>query len=234
MDTYSVPMDTRSLSEVIGTNARAARDDRGLTLSDVVRELRNLGVTWSPGWLSDIENGRFSPSLKVVCLLALALTEASKDNHVTPLQLLETDTPVELGEQLALTPHGFQRLLSGELDALTVGDVVGGVEELGAIMSASKEKRDEVAAGFRRASSASQGEPTRGEVKAAQRAFSLADANAAKKLGVTESTFVGASLALWGRLMSQETDARAPEDATAQKRGHISRGLIAELREHLG
>lgn len=59
----------------------------------------------------------------------------------------------------------------------------------------------------------------------------LADKRNAKKLGLSEPEFCAWSVRLWRHLMSEETERRAPENATAQKKGRITRELMEEMRE---
>lgn len=72
------------------------------------------------------------------------------------------------------------------------------------------------------------------DVLTAYRAAGLADRRAAERLGVSLGQLVGLSLRLWGRLLSQESIARAGLDTSAQKRGRVTRELVAELESQAG
>lgn len=212
-------MENLTIGQVVGANVRDLRREFGLTLSDLSVQLREYGINWSTGRLSDIEVGRGTVSVHVLLSLALALTEANGRVVVPPRGLLDTDDAVVISDELTLQPESFARLVDGKLAEVTVGDAVGGVEEFRELLKSMKGKA----------------EPglTRGQMKDGLKSFALADERAAKKLELTKQEMVGASYRRWGRLMSQEVDARAPEGATAQKRGHITRELIAELEQHM-
>ncbi|CAN5349482.1 hypothetical protein BH09ACT8_BH09ACT8_30970 [soil metagenome] len=57
------------------------------------------------------------------------------------------------------------------------------------------------------------------------------DERAIAKLGLSRSRAMTEMEQLWGQPLSAERDKRAGEDANAQRRGRVSRELIAELQE---
>jgi transcriptional regulator with XRE-family HTH domain len=216
---------SRNIAAVVGANVKEARKDSGLTLDDISQALKtHLGVKWSTGKLGDIESGRFSPRMETILLLALALSIAG-GGVVSPRQLMDSGGPVELTRDICLTPKGYARLLDGEADSLTVGMIVGGREEMANIV---KGFTDQLARAGRY-----KDQMTYGEVRRADDEFALADERAAKRLGLERFEFIAACFHLWGRLLSAETQHRSPEGATPQKRGRITRELLAELREYV-
>lgn len=222
-------MQSRTIEQVLGDNARKIRRHHGLTLDEVVQQLRVLGLNWSTGRIGVIEAGRGTAGVQVVFCMSLALTNAiwerskvDRTQEVKPQDLLTSDTPVAVTPTYVLSAEGFAKLASGE--GVSAFDMAGDLTK-------ATGQLDDIAQiegygdryGF-----------TVKEMADGLQRMTLADERAATKLGLTSVQFVGESLALWGHLMSQEVDARAPEDATAQKRGHETRKLLAELREHLG
>lgn len=212
----------REIEAVVGENVRRIRMDLGLTLNDVSVQLRALGLPWSTGRLGDIEAGRGTASVKVVLVLAVALTAAQRGpggQPVTPGQLLASETPVAVSSKFVLTPEGFERVLGGS-GHLAPQDIVGGQER-------AREAGQRLMAW---AQSMPKG-ITVGQTQAAYDHYGLADARAAKRLGLEKDDFIRRCLALWGRVLSDETEARAPEGATPQRKGAITRALVAELQE---
>lgn len=59
------------------------------------------------------------------------------------------------------------------------------------------------------------------------------DERAADRLGIGLDEFRGVCIRRWGHVLTAEVDQRAEPGATAQKRGHITRALVDELREGL-
>lgn len=216
--------ESRSLEKVVGDNVRRVRLFLGLTLNDVAVQLRGLGLPWSTGRLGNIEAGRGTASIQVVLALAMALTDAQRGplgerRLVTPEALLRSETPVRLSSAVALTQEGYDKLLSGSGPVGAV-DVVGGrklLEDAGRKLTAWSES---LPPGI-----------THGEVQAGRDHFDLADARAAKKLGIEKDEFLRLCLIQWRMVLSDKVDELAPEGATPQKRGRITRELVADLQE---
>jgi hypothetical protein len=55
----------------------------------------------------------------------------------------------------------------------------------------------------------------------------------ARKLGITSDELADMADLLWQRSFVEERDARCPTDASTQKRGHIARTMMAEVRARL-
>ena len=215
------------LANLVGSNVRELRQELGLTLSQVATELRSLGANWSTGWVGDIAAGRGKPSVEVVLLLSLALTQASEEHIISPQALLDAEGPVALTPKAVLKPESFNRLVSEGLSDLTLGDTVDGAERLQtAVGSAS-----EIMGTVQRISGAPL---TIGQYSTLYSSIGLSDQRAAKKLGLSEAEYLGWCRKLWGHVMSVEVAKRAPADATPQKKGRITRELLAELRTAIG
>jgi hypothetical protein len=61
----------------------------------------------------------------------------------------------------------------------------------------------------------------------------LAEQRLAKALGIGTPRLADLSSQLWGATFGEERDRRAGAGASRQKKGHISRGLRAELEKAL-
>lgn len=213
---------SRSLEAVVGDNVRRWRLELGLTLNDVAVELRRLGLPWSTGRLGNIEAGRGTASLQVVLGLAVALTDAQQGAprlHVTPRDLVASDSPVQLSGSVFLTSDGYAALWAGERPVSAM-DLVGGRERVRDRATRYLEWMESLPPGV-----------THEQVVEAYEHFDLADARAQKKLGLDSDDFVVWCIRLWGRVLSAEVAMRAPAGATPQKKGRITRELLAELQE---
>lgn len=211
-----------TIAEVVGSNVRAARVERGFTLADVSRAAQSHGIKWSTGRVAHIENGDRELSVQTLLLLALVLSRLFEEG-VTPLQLLTTDDDVNIGLDYEVTGEGLGLLVTGQETEVQLGMIPHGREILADAAEAVSERARGIAEISGRAISV-------GELGRLVEAFELADERAVKKLGITEGEYLGWCRKLWGHVMSMEVAERAPADATPQKKGRITRELLAELR----
>lgn len=208
-----------SIEEVIGRNVRAKREELGVTLSQVSKGLRVYGVEWSTGRLTHIEAGRSAASVQALALLSLVLSDLDKQGYTAPMDLLETDAPVVLGKGYAMKPDSFARLMSEGLQGGGVGDFTNEEENLEIF-------RKNILRNFEGYGDA----VTVGDIRHVGMAFSDADYRNSLKLNLSKTEFSGACIRLWGKLLSEETESRAPDGASAQKRGRITRDLLEDLK----
>ncbi|MGK7221519.1 helix-turn-helix domain-containing protein [Kocuria flava] len=212
-------MNSATVLEVLGRNVRARRKASGITLSELARAAGEYGQKWSTGRIGDLEAGRGTASVEVLVVLALSLTHLT-GQRVRPLELLEADEGVELGEGFALKAEAFRRVLNGTTSALELDadDILGGLDEAARRLTSSL-------------SSMPSGTGLKfGLVRRALAEKSLADERAARKLGLDDEEFLVRCLSLWGHMMSVEVSRRAGEGASPQKRGRVTRVLLDELK----
>ncbi|MCR4526558.1 helix-turn-helix domain-containing protein [Kocuria rhizophila] len=220
----------QTVAEVVGKNFSALREDAGATLEDVARRARHYGLRWNPARVSRIDRGEGAITLDTALMLAVVLTDLrSGMNPVTLSDLLESEEPFELAPR-ATVRAGFAEalLLQSDMgeDAGTAidgpGAVVGDARSLGRMVPA-----------LHRVFGANPGMTTSQRVFGAVMNMTLTDERNAKKMGLAEAEFAAWCVKLWGHLMSVETEQRAPEGATAQKKGRITRELMQELQEYM-
>ncbi|MGK4187784.1 helix-turn-helix transcriptional regulator [Rothia koreensis] len=210
-----------TIEAVLGANIKAQRERLGLTLSDVSKSLRWYGVHWSTGRLGDIEAGRGTASIQVVAMVALVLSDATPGFHdkIRPLDLLKADEPVKVGADHAMLPEYFNELMEDGLDGGQVALFTNAEDRIKNMITDMTATFEGVGPGV-----------SISDANEAFRRFSDVDYRNAHRLGIERNAYIGACLRLWGRLLSDETEACAPEGASAQKKGRITRVLLDQLR----
>ncbi|WP_449064792.1 helix-turn-helix domain-containing protein [Planomonospora algeriensis] len=219
--------DPSTVAQLIGRNIRRLREARGKVLRDVSEAARAFGMTWDPSAVSRIETGRRDLTIEELLALPRVLTLAL-DEPVTLVDLLPTledgYTVSSFGRRVSLT-HVIE-LLAEPGFAWFHQPVQHKVRE---IISewVTEEKRK---AQLERAGG--DAEETYEELQA------LAD-----ELGVGTGNLMLAYRDLWGpfagsvsgererRLLESGADLSQPTKVRTL-RGHITRQLMAELRDY--
>ncbi len=218
-------MEAIELAEVIGRNARRIRTEAGATLDAVGKAARQHGLaSWGGTRVSDFENGRVSPTVPTLVAVCLALGEIRR-SPLTLAELLAHDGTVAINGGLAIRGAALGRFLDGEPVRLTKRDVPG----LPDVDTAA------LAGHVRQAFEKLNRLPARLKDVEMARAYALKDRSGeaeqriAKALGVDLLAVAVASTYLYDSTASEERDRRAGAEATAQKRGRITREIRTEL-----
>lgn len=211
-----------SIPVVLGRNVRAIREHHGLTMADVAKEVRSYGVKWSTGRLTQVEHGEGAATIQLLLVLALTLSDLTGEK-VTPELLLTTDADVQLTPDQELTGQAFTDVFAGRTTTLLAHDIPEGVQQASETVQRVLETNSVLG-------DILGGDVTFGAIRAANKARTLADERAARKLGLTDTEFLAWSVRLWGKMMSAEVEERAEPGATPQKKGRITRQLMDEMR----
>jgi transcriptional regulator with XRE-family HTH domain len=195
------------MSEVIGANARAIRMAGTVTLETLAAEARASGLKWSTARVVELERGKLSPTFPLLIALAHALGRAT-GHPVRLADLVRYDGPVEVNERIRVSGETLESAVTG--NPVRLWD-----RTLTAVSQAVRTYPDSVS--------------TIGD-GVVWESYGLGDERAARKLGITKEVMVQRSAALWGRNLSAERDERAGPDASAQRRGQVTRVLLEELR----
>jgi transcriptional regulator with XRE-family HTH domain len=194
---------TTNVTKVIGANVRELRLAAGVTLDAFALVARQYGLPWTSGRVGDLESGRVLPNLETVYAVAAALAHAT-GQPVTLADLLATDEPVSINDQLTAGPDQLHAAVTG-------GPVTGECEDA----------RESSYTAFNR----------KVDVYATYVALREADWRLCKQLGISREHGAAVMNELWGHTFSAERDKRAGADANAQRRGQISRQLKVELEK---
>ncbi|MEF3119734.1 helix-turn-helix transcriptional regulator [Kocuria flava] len=199
---------------VVGRNVHSERERQAMTAEELARRARVAGLNWSTSRVFDLEAGRKAVSLGELLVLAQALTGSG--HAVTLPDLLHSADPVEVTDALHIRGEDLRRALTGGTVRLRPD-------------SAPERPHERLLAALE----ALDVDVDMDALEAAQEAAGAAEDKAAQVLDTDRLTALVAAVALWGRGVSQERDARVDPDSTPQARGHVTRALIAELGEYL-
>jgi transcriptional regulator with XRE-family HTH domain len=236
-----------TIPNAVGTYVSNVRREHGITLDQIAHAGRSYGASWSASSVSNIERGQASLTLPSLILLALALgdllgrpLELSSllgEAHVIELAP-GTERPVErswIDSVLAGAPVAFRHGQGrddedGEIDEELEDEVLNRMREARGREMTGAEKDSHLA----QLLDQSQTPPERSRSSSARdRAGTLAEERAAKKLGVTLARLQRLSEEAWGRSLEDEALRRAGRDSSPQARGRVTRLLVEEIRESM-
>jgi hypothetical protein len=201
---------TSTASVFMGRNVRKLRGDH--TSDELARECAAWGIKGGTGRVSEIENGKVSPTIPTVYLLTLALGDLL-GRPVAPSELFAGSGPVS-------TP-------GGEIE----------LRLLRAVLADEAPKRprphapgiDEFIDKFHKTWPEPLKNAPSGPYRKTLAAMVEADLRVGKSLGLDRALTAAWMAYLWRKPLSAERDRRAGARANAQKRGQISRQLKSEL-----
>ena len=214
---------------VVGRNIRNLRANANVTSDDLRLEMRNYGFKWSPSRIAEIERGEKPVHPVYLVAFSLALTNLS-GRAVTVDDLLSTPGRISLSDDLDMDGQQFRDVLASRYDvnelwALRKTMTTGTQTTAQALEDYLRRphERPDTSGIMEIAELLAQAPPT----------LSLADERARKRLNLELPEYVELVLSQWGHTLSDEVERQAPPGATAQKRGHITRTLTAQLEDAL-
>lgn len=212
---------------VVGANLRRVRDEIGVSLADLATTGQSLGMKWSASAVSQIESGKYRPTVELLAILVRALNFQAllKQGRrtVTIADLLRTDYAIAVSDSHSMTAEKLLEFLAGhepemEMDADAVTSLIRETTTL----------RDEIwrhaPSGLREAVRESKKNPPIGPI-------TEQETRAARDLGIPPISLQLWSFHLWGKTFEAERDARAGQAASAQKRGRVTREMKSEIRK---
>lgn len=222
-------MPTLTINEVVGRNVGSIREGAGLSLDAVARAAHVIGLRWNSARISRIERGEGNVTLDTLLILCALLSDMTSEK-VSVARLVTHDGPINIAPNASLSPGVAQRLVhEGGLSFRATFEEGGTIIE--EAVSSLGERYNAYSAILRPL--LDKKIPVSSAINEGRAKWALSDERNARKLGITDAEFLAWSIRLWGRLMSLETEIRAPEGATAQKKGRITRELLDELRKNL-
>lgn len=253
MTTKSTPLNeavghrVRELRLIVGANARRLRVEVvGATQADVARELVRLGVQWSPARVAQLEAGGSAPTLPILLLVAAALDRLMPvGGAVTLTDLLVGADGIQLAPGVVVPTSVITEVVHGEPARALFGfHVPTAGADTAAVMEAqaSYTRTDERAAaelGLSRADMVIGAVGLWGHSLSVERDLRATAGGITSRVGkarlTTELREELAVQLVWGaeETITRERDRRSGPSATPQKRGRVTRELIAEVRAEL-
>jgi hypothetical protein len=212
-----------TLAEVAGRNAKQIRGKA--TLEQMAKAARHYGLPWTIGRVGSFESGQVSPRLDTLIAVCAALHAVTgRPEGVALTDLFEGAGQVAVSDQLTMNRTKLCKVLSGEPVKIAAAKRERErMENIGAAAEADYRswqpvlrKKDDLRLRLRVLAD-----------------FADSDRALARSLKITEGHAAAAMAYCWGRTFVAERNRRAGADANAQRRGHVSRELKAELKEVL-
>lgn len=211
----------QSLQRQIGLNARDLRLGAGLTLDQVSTAARRRGLKWSESRVADFEAGRVAPTLNTLLAFCLALNDLGCQEASLPAFVKYGGTPLKINDALALLDEDIAHLMTVE-GGYGTKPVELATDDAPSILGWKRTPFERRV--FHRYEV---------DITTSSRIWRAAGATEdriRKTLGISPGLLAHLSAALWGKSFTEERDHRAGEGANAQKRGRISRDMLAELK----
>jgi transcriptional regulator with XRE-family HTH domain len=216
--------ESRPIAAIVGENVRRLRTQSGHSGDALARRMRQTFKTaWNTARVSELENGRVSPTAPTLFMLSQALSELL-DRPVLVAELLDSDGFAKVGNvgiRATRVAAAFRQDDQGDM-TLRIGDLANADELL--------EELDEHFHNGKPLPKAAGGVRLELVTEVADKSGE-SERRAALSLGIPEFHLAALSAALWGHSYSEERDRRAGADSSAQKRGRIGRELLKELQK---
>lgn len=204
----------------LGHRLRQLRERNGHTAADMAGRSKRLGLNWDRSTVARIELGQRQVTASELLVMTMLY-------GVGVVDLLPTEDS-QLTETVTATPAGLRTALTE--DRFSGGFHVEGLRE--DFMAAL----DKVTAGFRVVKSRLPGASDWEILSASEHVRDEATVKAAVRLQATAEEVAVAAEGLWHRSLTAERDARVEamgplesSKARQARRGHVTRGLLAEL-----
>ena len=237
-----ISRESTSLAAVVGENCRRIRVDAGVTQNALAKHACDAGLRWTASKVGQFERGQYNPALSTFLAVSYALSTAT-GGVVVPADLVRSDGYVVINDRLDPQSDLLEAILRGKspwnvgydpADPLGPGLPPSQLGRTAELMRDPAYINAMVNFGSARLDDRLRySEIPLKEYEAIRRQSGLDEQRVTKRLGITPELLIGASWQLWHQSFSEERDLRAGADASPQKRGHISRTLIQELREEL-
>lgn len=214
----------------IAHHLKAFRATHGITQPQIQEHAKQrYGATWSRGTVSGFEAGRGTMGVPTLLVLAATLSDLSGES-ISVGDLIGDASLVELTPRLALSRDGLKDLLG---DSPVVLDAEHGAQETwsDSDMSAMVER---VITESRFDPPLISGQQSVDDMQRIKNwPITLSVERAAQRLGIPQRALQLWALRLWGQPLDDEAADRAGEGSSAQKRGHVTRKLVQEIKTEL-
>lgn len=215
-------MQTRSLAEVVGRNARQLRSEHGATLDAVASTARSYGLRWSTARVVEFEKGRLPLSASLLLVVAHVIGHVT-GKTISLSDLVRGDDWVELTDSFTISGHAVEEAFSGEALRWSLSDTKSSADAVATLILGLDDLAEAVERYLPKDTSFGELSDTHPPT--------LAETRAAKRLELPSWVVSWWARRLWGHSLDEESAQRAGKDASAQLRGSITRQLVAEIRD---
>lgn len=218
---------------MLGRRVRELREQAAIRQEDLADQARALDLPWNRSRIAALERGEKPISVEDLVLI-VALLSAALDRPVDVAELFDADESVRLSKRAEIPARALAEVLRGEETGNRV--ILTGAPEGGFDMEAFEANRSRIGALAQLTGTS----PSLGELRGLTHSMGEADERARRTLGEVIGVYAVMCHALWGHSLSAQRDARLVFEAAhlpagsavlAARRGHVTRELLAELRQ---
>ena len=222
------------MNEYIGAYLAKFRKEHGLTLDDIATASNAYGSGWTTGTISLMERGGSkADSLQTIIILAATIGDLRKDSF--PLsEFFVGKEPIEIGDGLSVEAYEIGDILTGsDVELASVAELNESTEEW--VQRFTKLHAE----AWRVAEIAVE---EWGEYKkplpdslilSSRHVPTLSEKRAAKKLNIPVEDFNAWCLEVYGKYLDEITSELAGDNASAQKRGAVTRKVISAIEKKM-
>lgn len=222
---------TKTLAQVVGENVKRLRGNK--SMETIAHTGHYYGLSWSAGSISAIEKGDFKVTIETLLALTAVLGygEIREDNPppsswhtnqaISLHELLKTDSLIEITEEAVTTSSELTKWLEGK--ALHAQPNPSWVRQLFAPVNTPHTGKDlqlNLPPSVDYSTRPPWSSPT-----------TPGEERAAKSANIHVYELMAWSEFLWGTRFETKRDQEAGEGATPQKKGRITRTLVAQIQE---
>lgn len=214
----------------IAHHLKAFRATHGITQPQIQEHAKQrYGATWSRGTVSGFEAGRGTMGVPTLLVLAATLSDLSGE-AISVGDLIGDANLIELTPRLAVSRDGLKDLLG---DSPVVLDAEHGATALYSDSDISEMVEHVMIESRFDPPQISAQQSVDDSHVIADWPITLSVERAAQRLGIPQRALQLWALRLWGRPLDDEAAERAGEGSSAQKRGHVTRKLVQEIKTEL-
>lgn len=213
------------MNEALGQGLRKLRTTHRLSLATIQGGLRSRGFQTPISSLSELERGHLNFSIPLLIGYLDVVGDLTDDRM--KLSEVVTAESVMLSEHMSVSGQAVSQFLEGAVVELTPWNTelesipTKRPFEIEAVQSAVDQLPDGMTL------------ERLDELGKLLSEASLAEQRTAKRLGIHPTALQIWARTLWGHSLEEEAAAQAGPDASAQKRGHVTRLLTDEVRKRL-
>ena len=219
------------INEAIYAYIDSMRAAKGLTLDQIAPEARRYGATWTPGFISGMKRNASAASLFNMLILVKSLESLTGESLVLS-DLFPGEGDIKLDGGASISREELRKALNGNHFEL-LGVPPKKMSDDPVIQQINQSLLNSIPSIMAKVSeylvSTALNGPNEIRNKMVRHSPTLSEQRAANKVNITAPAFAAICLLKYGHFLDDETSQRAGRNASPQKRGRETRGVIEEI-----